>query len=245
MRPEKWMVLECSKTGDQSRKIGVRGSLVGVLVEVLGVIVRSRVVEVLGVRIGVLVVRVNVLGIVVVVLEILVIVVVGVRDVRELVIVRSVIDAILEDGSLMYRREGCKSLGVRSTLSPKVNTGGILKTVDEPSDDESLVYALLGSMGIGDQPLLSWTNIRDELGNRGSLSSCSDEVVVRMKLGKGVLTGAVTNPGPHIIQSLGAGSGVEMDPATAGFTNELGSHELDADSRSQVRGEVGDVVLDI
>mmetsp|Transcript_28915 Transcript_28915/g.45349 ORF Transcript_28915/g.45349 Transcript_28915/m.45349 type:complete len:141 (-) Transcript_28915:1798-2220(-) len=139
---------------------------------------------------------VRVLGIMVVVLEVLIIVAAGVGDVRKIVIVSGVLDAVLEDGGLMYQSERCEMLGITNTLSAKVNTDRILKTVDEPCDDESFVDAMLGGMGVGNQTLLSWTNILDELGNRGSLSSCSDEVVVRVKLGEGILTVTGMNPGP-------------------------------------------------
>lgn len=59
-----------------------------------------------------------------------------------MVIVSSVVDAVFKDGGLMYQRERRKSGGVTSTLSPKFNAEVMLKTVDEPSDDESLVDAM-------------------------------------------------------------------------------------------------------
>ena len=248
MSLESWMVLELllNETGDQSRNVGVREGLVGSLVGVLGVVVGVRVVEV--VVLGVIVRILEVILIdVVIVLKFLIIVAVGVGDVslRAGVVVRSVVDAVLEDGGLMYRRERSESLGITQMLPAKVNTDRVLKGVDEPSDEEGLVDAMQGSLGIGDQALLGRAHIRDELGNRGSLSRCSDEVVVRTKLGERVLTGTVTNPGPEIIQSLGARAWVEGVPAAARLADELGGHELDAISRGKVRGEVREVVLEV
>ena len=199
MSLEGGMVLELllNETGDQSSNVRVRKGLVGSLVGVLGVVVGVRVVEVVVLRVIVRILEVVLIN-VVIVLETLMIVTGRVDDVslRDGVVVRCVVDAVLEDGGLMYRRERSESLGITQTLPTKVNTNRVLKGVDEPSDDEGLVDAMLGSLGIGDQTLLSRTHFCDELSNRGGLSTGSDEVVIRVKLGDRVLTGAGTNPGP-------------------------------------------------